>query len=55
MLTSSEKLLYHQIHPLKLAVDITTSLGSTWLLWRHELALGLLVAWVPSIAITMLL
>ena len=52
MLSRREKLLYHQIHPLKLAVDITSSLASTWLLWRHELLWGLLVAWAPSVAVT---
>ena len=53
MLSRREKLLYHQIHPLKLAVDIATSLTSSWLLWRHELVLGLLIAWVPSVAVTL--
>jgi hypothetical protein len=53
MLSGREKLLYHQVHPLKLAVDIGTSLTSTWLLWRHELLLGMLVAWVPSVAVTL--
>lgn len=52
-LSRREKLLYHQIHPLKLAVDVAKSLASTWLLWRHELLGGLLVAWVPSVVVTM--
>jgi hypothetical protein len=51
-LSPREKLLYHQIHPLKLAVDFSTSFVSTWLFWRHELVLGLLVAWVPSVLAT---
>lgn len=38
MLSRGEKLLYHQTHPLKLAVDIATSLASTWLLWRQASA-----------------
>lgn len=52
MLSLREKLLYHQIHPLKLAVDVTTSAVSTWLLWRHELLVGMLVGWIPSLAVT---
>jgi hypothetical protein len=51
-LSGREKLLYHQIHPLKLSVDLSTSFASTWLFWQHELVLGLLVAWVPSVLIT---
>ena len=47
-----EKLLYHQIHPLKLAVDVTTSVTSSWLLWRHHLWLGMIAGWVPSIVVT---
>jgi hypothetical protein len=52
-LSLREKTLYHQIHPLKLAVDISGGLVSTWMLWRHELLLGLLVAFVPSVAVTL--
>jgi hypothetical protein len=50
--STREKLLYHQIHPLKLAVDLSSSFVSTWLFWRHELVLGLLMAWVPSVLVT---
>ena len=52
-LNRREKLLYHQIHPLKLAVDFSTSFVSTWLFWRHELSVGLVVAWVPSVLVTL--
>jgi hypothetical protein len=53
MLSRREKLLYHQIHPAKLTVDIATSLISTWLAWRHELAIGLVVALLPSVVVTL--
>jgi 4-hydroxybenzoate polyprenyltransferase len=54
-LSRREKLLYHQIHPLKLGADISSSVASTWLLWRHELLLGMLVGWVPAIVVTALM
>jgi hypothetical protein len=53
MLSRREQLLYHQVHPLKLAVDIATSLVSTWLSWRHELAIGIVVAFLPSVVVTL--
>lgn len=42
-MTLKEKLLYHQIHPFKLTVDIGTTLVGFVPLWRHQL--------VPAIAI----
>lgn len=33
----------HQVHPAKLAADISASVVSNALLWRHSLATGLLV------------
>ncbi len=45
----AERALYHQIHPAKLAADITAELASTLLLWRHHLAGGLLVRLVPPV------
>jgi hypothetical protein len=33
-----EKVLYHQIHPAKLAADISASLVSTYLMWRRRFA-----------------
>ena len=55
MLSRREKLLYHQIHPLKLAVDIGGGVVSTWLLWRHDLLPAMLIAWLPSIAVTLVM
>ena len=47
-----ERLLYHQIHPLKLITDVVTAIAAAVLLWRHQLGLALLVGWVPSIAVS---
>ena len=44
-----EKYLYHQIHPLKLFADTGAAIGSLFLLWRHELALALVVMLVPPL------
>ncbi len=50
-----EKILYHQIHPLKLFVDIATALLSTLLLWNHRWILALLVGFLPSLATSALM
>lgn len=47
-----EKKLYHQIHPLKLATDIGTTIPSLYMLWEHELLLGLLVMFIPPILVS---
>ena len=47
-----EKVLYHQIHPAKLAVDLTSGLLSTWLLWRHEFWPAMAVAWIPPVIVS---
>lgn len=51
-LTLGEKALYHQVHPLKIATDVSTTIASAYLLARHELVLALVVLWVPSLAVT---
>lgn len=48
-LTSREKVLYHQIHPAKLSVDVALTPLSGYLLWIHQLILGLLVGFIPAI------
>ncbi|HEY8867869.1 MAG TPA: hypothetical protein VIM30_00600 [Candidatus Limnocylindrales bacterium] len=39
-LDQTERLLYHQIHPAKLAADLTAEL--VWLIWQRRFGLGLL-------------
>jgi hypothetical protein len=46
-MTFKEKVLYHQIHPFKLLVDISSGFGSLYPLWEHELTLALVVMLVP--------
>lgn len=54
-LNLQEKSLYHQIHPAKLATDVSTSAISTVLLWDHELLPGVLVGIIPSIIASVLI
>ena len=44
-----EKILYHQIHPAKLATDILAEPVSLYFFWRHALALGLVTHFAPPI------
>lgn len=54
-MTFAEKKLYHQIHPIKLAVDISTGFFTTWLLWQHDVRWFLILFLPPSIVTTILL
>ena len=47
-MTRRERYLVHQIHPAKLATDISVSVVSTVLFWQHRLVAGLLVFTVPA-------
>jgi len=46
-LTREERYLLHQVHPAKLAADVSASAVSTVLFWRHRALAGLLVFAVP--------
>ena len=50
-----EKILYHQIHPLKLSADIGCEPISLYFFWHHDLALGLATHFVPPIAASLIL
>ncbi len=54
-LSSAERILYHQVHPLKLATDISTAVASLVLLADHRLAVALGVMFVPSIVVSAVL
>jgi hypothetical protein len=45
----SEKLLYHQVHPAKLATDFGTAAVSLYFFWQHALALALAIHILPSV------
>ena len=46
-MTLKEKFLFHQVHPAKLATDIGAAIVSLYLLWQHQLVLGLLTHFIP--------
>ncbi len=47
-----ERVLYHQIHPLKLATDWLTGIGASILLWQHCLGPALLLGLVPPVVVS---
>src|SRR4051794_5433403 len=49
MMDVSEKILYHQIHPVKLLTDWGTLPVALYLLWHRRWRPALIVAFVPSI------
>ena len=46
----SEAILVHQVHPVKLAFDVSASVVSNVLLWRHRLGAGLLSRYLLPVA-----
>jgi len=54
-MTPREKSLYHQIHPLKLATDISAEFVSLYLFWKHKLLAGMLVFLVPPVIVSALI
>jgi len=54
-LTRQERILYHQVHPLKLITDWGMAILAAWLLWQHRLVLGFATGFIPSAVVTILL
>lgn len=54
-MTFQEKVLYHQISPLKLSTDWITAFISLYFFWKHNLLLGLIVGFVPPILASFLI
>jgi hypothetical protein len=46
-MTLKEKILYHQVHPVKLAADISAAVISLYFFWQHDLVVGLLIHLIP--------
>ncbi len=53
--TLQERLLYHQIHPLKLLTDISAAALGVYLIWQRALLPSLVVLFVPTTAVSLLL
>jgi hypothetical protein len=54
-MTLEEKILYHQIHPLKLAADIACEPVSLYWFWQRKLLLGMAAHFVPPVAASLAL
>jgi hypothetical protein len=53
-MTFQERSFYHQIYPLKLLTDIGITFPALYLFWQHQLIVGLIVTFVPSIIVSAL-
>ena len=51
-MTLAERILYHQIHPLKLFTDIATAIIAIDLFWQHLLGPGLVIALLPPVLVS---
>jgi len=47
-----ERILLHQVHPVKLVVDWGTGFAAAWLFWDKEIVAALLVGLVPSVIVS---
>jgi hypothetical protein len=54
-MTPKEKILYHQIHPLKLLTDWSTGLLALYFFWRHDFVAAVMTALIPAIVVSSLL
>lgn len=52
-MTLQEKSMYQQIHPLRLTVDWVTGLTACYLFWLHDMVNGLIVAFIPSLLVSL--
>ncbi len=50
-----QRVLYHQIHPLKLFVDWSAGFIALYFAWRRELGITWAIALVPSVLVTIYL
>lgn len=54
-MTFRERALYHQIHPLKLATDISVTPIALYLLWNHRVWAAIGVAFIPPVIVSTLM
>jgi len=50
-----EKEKYHEIHPAKLAVDVSTALLSIYFYWVQDFILGTVIGYLPSVIVTVVI
>jgi hypothetical protein len=54
-MTFRERVMYHQIHPLKLATDIAVTPIALYLLWIHRVWAAIGVAFIPPVIVSTLM
>jgi hypothetical protein len=54
-MTFRERMLYHQIHPVKLLTDGSSAVIATWLMWTHLWVAALVVAFLPPVLMSSIL
>ena len=52
-MTLKEKILFHQVHPAKLATDAISAVISLYFFWQHALTLGLHTSPIMTTALSM--
>lgn len=52
VMSLKERVLYHQIHPLKIFVDVATAVAAVFAMWEHRVVEALLVGFLPSIVVS---
>ena len=52
-MTLQEKNLYQQIHPVRLATDWSTGIAAVYLFWIHELWIGVILSFIPSLIVSL--
>ena len=50
-----EKNLYQQIHPVRLLTDWATGLYACFLLWQQELVSAMVIAFIPSLIVSLII
>lgn len=53
-MTLREKMLYHQLHPAKVVVDVSTAIAAAVLFWQQHVFRGVVVGLVPPIIASIL-
>ncbi|MFA6469065.1 MAG: hypothetical protein WCW35_09210 [Bacteroidota bacterium] len=48
-----EKNLYQQIHPARLITDVSTAFGACYFFWQHDVVGALIVAFIPSLFVSL--
>jgi hypothetical protein len=51
-MTMRERVLYHQVHPLKLFTDFSSAIIAIDLFWQHALVSGLVIGFLPPILVS---